>query len=113
MHSISNFSVKVLCEAGCNLSYLTTSDWQQPPLIWAIGHQNLEMVKLMVKHNVNLNEVYGYTRRTPLGCAVGDKKLGKLNFIKKGVISLNPSSIYSWFLKLLSVLHSRFPTKKS
>jgi len=67
--------VKVLCEAGCNLSYLTTSDWQQPPLIWAIGHQNLEMVKLMVKHNVNLNEVYGYTRRTPLGCAVGDKKL--------------------------------------
>ena len=24
-----------------------------------------------------------------------------------------PSSIYSWFLKPLSVLHSRFPTKKS
>ena len=88
MHSISNFSVKVLCEAGCNLSYLTTSDWQQPPLIWAIGHQNLEMVKLMVKHNVNLNEVYGYTRRTPLGCAVGDKKLGKLYFLKQFLISI-------------------------
>ena len=25
----------------------------------------------------------------------------------------HPSSIYSWFLKPLSVLHSRFPTKKS
>ena len=25
----------------------------------------------------------------------------------------NPSSIYSWFLKPFSVLHSRFPTKKS
>ena len=25
----------------------------------------------------------------------------------------NPSSIYSWFLNPLSVLHSRFPTKKS
>ena len=25
----------------------------------------------------------------------------------------NPSSIYSWFLKPLSVLHSRFPTKTS
>lgn len=67
--------VKVLCEAGCNLSYLTRSDEQQSPLIWAIGHQNLEMVKIMVKHKVNLNEVSGYTRRTPLGVAVGDKKL--------------------------------------
>ena len=27
--------------------------------------------------------------------------------------SSKPSSIYSWFLKPLSVLHSRFPTKKS
>ena len=27
--------------------------------------------------------------------------------------SQKPSSIYSWFLKTLSVLHSRFPTKKS
>jgi len=67
--------VKVLCEAGCNLSYLTSNKWQQSPLIWAIGHQNLEMVKLMVKHNVNLNEVTGFTGKTPLGHAVGDKKL--------------------------------------
>ena len=86
MHSISNFSVKVLCEAGCNLSYLTRSDEQQSPLIWAIIHQNLEMVKLMVKHNVNLNEVSGYTRRTPLGFAVGDKKLGKLYFLKQALM---------------------------
>ena len=78
--------MKVLCEAGCNLSYLTRSDEQQSPLIWAIIHQNLEMVKLMVKHNVNINEVYGYTRRTPLGCAVGDKKLGKLYFLKQALI---------------------------
>ena len=28
-------------------------------------------------------------------------------------IRIGPSSIYSWFLKPLSVLHSRFPTKKS
>ena len=26
---------------------------------------------------------------------------------------LTPSSIYSWFLKPLSILHSQFPTKKS
>ena len=78
--------MKVLCEAGCNLSYLTRSDEQQSPLIWAIIHQNLEMVKLMVKHNVNLNEVSGYTRRTPLGFAVGDKKLGKLYFLKQALM---------------------------
>ena len=28
-------------------------------------------------------------------------------------VCIFPSSIYSWFLKPLSVLHSRFPTKKS
>ena len=78
--------MKVLCEAGCNLSYLTSNKWQQSPLIWAIGHQNLEMVKLMVKHNVNLNEVTGFTGRTPLGHAVGDKKLGKLYFLKQALI---------------------------
>ena len=32
---------------------------------------------------------------------------------KNLVFGRNPSSIYSWFLKPLSVLHSRFPTKKS
>ena len=80
------FSVKVLCEAGCNLSYLTSNNWQQSPLIWAIGHQNLEMVKLMVKHNVNLNEVSGYTRRTPLGHAVGDRNLGKHYFLTQALI---------------------------
>ena len=83
MRSLSNFSVKVLCEAGCNLSYLSRSDEQQSPLMWAISHQNLEMVQLMVKHNVNLNEVSGYTRRTPLGYAVGDKNLGKIYFLKQ------------------------------
>ena len=86
MHSISNFSVKVLCEAGCNLSYLTSNKWQQSPLIWAIGHQNLEMVKLMVKHNVNLNEVTGFTGRTPLGHAVGDRNLGKHYFLTQALI---------------------------
>ena len=31
----------------------------------------------------------------------------------KQIAGMNPSYIYSWFLKPLSVLHSRFPTKKS
>ena len=92
MRSLSNFSVKVLCEAGCNLSYLSRSDEQQSPLMWAISHQNLEMVQLMVKHNVNLNEVSGYTRRTPLGYAVGDKNLGKIYFLKQ---------VLFFFMKLL------------
>ena len=40
-----------------------------------------------------------------LVCGIGN--------IWRTLISPNPSSIYSWFLKPLSVLHSRFPTKKS
>ena len=33
--------------------------------------------------------------------------------VKKCKFGSNPSSIYSWFLKPLSLLHSGFPTKKS
>ena len=35
------------------------------------------------------------------------------NISWKNCWSTYPSSIYSWFLKPLSLLHSRFPTKKS
>ena len=34
-------------------------------------------------------------------------------FFTYTAIAYNPSSIYSWFLKPLSVLNSQFPTKKS
>ena len=35
-----------------------------------------------------------------------------IKFSKMHLYGSNPSSIYSWFLKPLSVLHSRFPTQK-
>jgi hypothetical protein len=37
----------------------------------------------------------------------------KNHFEKYSTIREHPSSIYSWFLKPLSLLHSGFPTKKS
>jgi len=65
--------VKVLCENGCNLWCQT--DTHESPLMLAVNNQNLDMVKLMVKYNVNLNESSYYTGRTPLGYAVTNRKL--------------------------------------
>ena len=49
-----------------------------------------------------------------LGFGSQDRKFGNPKlFGSVKILWSNPSSIYSWFLKPLSVLHSRFPTKKS
>ena len=67
--------MKVLCEAKCNLS--PQIEHQLSPLVSAILNQNLEMVKLMLKHKVNVNEPCNLTGRTPLGYAANERNLGK------------------------------------
>jgi hypothetical protein len=65
--------VKVLCEAKCNLS--PQIGHQLSPLVSAILNQNLEMVKLMLEHRVNVNEPCNLTGRTPLGYAANERNL--------------------------------------
>ena len=67
--------MKVLCEAGCNLS--PQIEDQQSPLIWAIHNQNVEMVQLLLKHNVNVNEPCSISGQNPLCIAASDRSLGK------------------------------------
>ena len=45
------------------------------------------------------------------GTILDPEKEEKQKSIRLFQAGKNPSSIYSWFLKPLSVLHSRFPTK--
>ena len=68
-------SVKVLCEASCNLSPQFGD--QRSPLISAILNQNHEMVQLMLEHNANVNEPCALTGLTPLGFAANDRNLGE------------------------------------
>ena len=55
---------------------------------------------------------YGQSARS-IKLKITDLEVSSIQELIENAISpMNPSSIYSWFLKPLSVLHSWFPTKK-
>jgi len=100
--------VKVLCETGCNLSPQTGN--QQSPLIWAIQNQNVEMVKILLKHNVNVNEPCSITGQSPICIAASNRSPEIVKLLVKAGVNMKKTDRFGKSPLLLACHTPNLPT---